>query len=388
MGVFVMPSLGADMAAGTLVEWLKAPGDRVEHGDIIAVVETDKGAIEVEVFEDGIIEQLLVGAGQSVPVGTPLARIGGSENIPSAAPAQTQAAPLKPAAQVPLSQPLATKAQPPIEATGLRVSPAARRLAAERGVDLASIAGSGPDGAIQLADVEAASIGPAKTGSGLDLAAMRRAIAAAMARSKREIPHYYLMHRFEMSRALDWLDRYNTDRPPPDRLLLSVIILKAAALALSEFPEFNGFYQSDHFVPSKPVHLGNAIAIRGGGLAAPCIRDAANLPLAELMTRLRDLVARTKRGQFRSSEVADATATVSSLGDRGVESLLPVIYPPQVAIIGFGSVERRPWADEDSLVVRPVMTVTLAGDHRANDGHRGSLLLRRIDQLLMHPEAL
>jgi len=378
MGVFVMPSLGADMAAGTLVEWLKAPGDRVEHGDIIAVVETDKGAIEVEVFEDGIIEQLLVSKGQSAPVGTALARIGGTENIHSAAPAQTQAAPLEPATEAPLSQPLATVAPPPIEASGLRASPAARRLAAERGVDLASVAGSGPDGAIQLADVETATIGPARTGPGLDLSAMRRAIAAAMARSKREIPHYYLMHRIEMSRALEWLDRYNADRPPPDRLLLSAIILKASALALGEFPEFNGFYESDHFVPCKPVHLGNTITIRGGGLAAPCIRDAANLPLAELMARLRDLVARTKRGQFRSSEVADATATVSSLGDRGVEGLLPVIYPPQVAIIGFGSVERRPWADEESLVVRPVMTVTLAGDHRANDGHRGSLLLRRI----------
>ena len=388
MGVFVMPSLGADMAAGTLVEWLKAPGDRVEHGDIIAVVETDKGAIEVEVFQDGIIEQLLVSKGQSVPVGTALARIGGTENIHSAAPAQTQAAPLKPATEAPLSQPLATEAPPPIEASGLRASPAARRLAAERGVDLASIAGSGPDGAIQLADVETATIGPAKTGPGLDLTAMRRAISAAMARSKREIPHYYLMHRIEMSRALEWLDRYNADRPPPDRLLLSAIILKASALALGEFPEFNGFYESDHFVPSKPVHLGNAIAIRGGGLAAPCIRDAANLPLAELMGKLRDLVARTKRGQFRSSAVADAAATVSSLGDRGVGGLLPVIYPPQVAIIGFGSVERRPWADEESLVVRPVMTVTLAGDHRANDGHRGSLLLRRIEQLLMHPEDL
>lgn len=391
MGIFAMPSLGADMAAGTLVEWLKEPGQEVGHGDIIAVVETDKGAIEVEVFEDGKIEELLVEPSSKVPVGTALARIDGAAEAtapgpvsvpPPSAPAPTTAPPERPAAH-PRAKPKAPTVEP-----GLRASPAARKLAAERGIDLASLTGTGPGGGIQLADVEAATKAEPAATEGPDLSAMRRAIAAAMARSKREIPHYYLTHRFNLAPTLDWLERYNADRPPPERLLLGALLLKATALTMGDFPEFNGFYEGDAFVPSKAVHLGSAISIRGGGLAAPCIRNTDRLTIAELMTKLRDLVARARCGQFRSSEISDATTTVSSLGERGVESLLPVIYPPQVAIIGFGRVEQRPWAEHEALAVRPVIMASLAGDHRANDGHRGALLLRRIEELLMHPEGL
>ncbi len=389
MGAFTMPSLGADMSVGTLVEWLKAPGDTVNHGDIIAVVETDKGAIEVEVFEDGVLEQMLVEPGSKVPVGTELALINGGEEM---------APPASKEPSTELAEPPPVEVTPPPDAKvpiakglddgRLRASPAARKLAAERNIDLDAISGSGPGGAIQLSDVEAASIEEPEGGPGPDLSAMRRAIAAAMARSKREIPHYYLTHRFDISPVLEWLESYNADRPPPERLLLGAVLLKAVALALAEFPEFNGHWEDDRFVPSQAIHLGSAIAIRGGGLAAPCIRDTDTLSLAELMAKLRDLVARTRRGTFRSSEISDGTATVSSLGERGVESLLPVIYPPQVAIIGFGSVERRPWVIEDDLAIMPVLTASLAGDHRANDGHRGALLLRRIEALMNEPEAL
>ena len=378
-----MPSLGADMEAGLLVEWLKSPGDRIEHGDIIAVVETDKGAIEVEVFEDGTIEELLAEPGSRVPVGQPLARIGGAGAIPQQPPAPAPE-PTPPPEPSPVPQPHS----PAAESSRLRASPAAKRLAADRGIDLASLAGSGPDGAVQLADVETVLATKPPADDGPDLSAMRRAIAAAMARSKREIPHYYLMHRFDLSPALDWLERYNGERTPPERLLIGALLLKAVALALAGFPDFNGVYEHDRLIPASDVHLGNAISIRGGGLAAPCIRNADTLPLSDIMAKLRDLVKRTRRGQFRSSEIGDATATVSSLGERGVESLWPVIYPPQVAIIGFGSVQHRPWGVGDALAVRRVMTATLAGDHRANDGHRGALLLRRIEALLSEPDKL
>lgn len=380
-----MPSLGADMEAGLLVEWLKSPGDRIEHGDIIAVVETDKGAIEVEVFEDGTIEELLAEQGSKVPVGQPLARISGAGAIPQerAAPA-----PAPEPAPPPETAPAQEPQSPQVRSSGLRASPAAKKLAAEQGVDLASLAGGGPDGAVQLADVEGSIAAASPADAGPDLSAMRRAIAAAMTRSKREIPHYYLMHRFDLSPALDWLERYNGERTPPERLLIGALLLKAVAVALAEFPDFNGHYEDDRFIPAEDVHLGNAISIRGGGLAAPCIRNADTLPLSDIMAKLRDLVARTRRGQFRSSEIGDATATVSSLGERGVESLWPVIYPPQVAIIGFGSVQNRPWGEGDALAIRRVITATLAGDHRANDGHRGALLLRRIEALLSEPDKL
>lgn len=388
MGTFTMPSLGADMEAGVLVEWLKGPGDKVKHGDIIAVVETDKGAIEVEVFETGTLEELLVEEGSKVPVGAPLARIDGEKAAIVAPPSQAAPAPPleRPERPAPPASPVARASR---KTDGkIRVSPAARALAAERGIDLASLKGTGPDGAIQLADVEQAGSAGPSAATGPDLSAMRRAIAAAMARSKREIPHYYLAHRFDVSPTLDWLDRHNAERSPPERLLLGALLLKSVALTLKEFPEFNGHYQEGGFVQASAVHLGSAIAIRGGGLAAPCIRHADEFPLAELMSKLRDLVIRTRKGQFRSSEIADATATVSSLGERGVEALWPVIYPPQVAIVGFGSVTQQAWAEGDNVCVRPIITATLAGDHRANDGHRGALLLRRIAELLSKPEDL
>lgn len=386
-----MPSLGADMEAGTLVEWLKRPGDPVQRGDIVAVVETDKGAIEVEIFESGRIDELLVDEGAKVPVGTPLARIAGEGE---AAPSPQAAAPAEVAPGSPPSPVAAPVSQPPepraeTTARGARVSPAARRLASERGIDLTGIAGSGPDGAVIRADVERAAVTAAeKPRVGVDLGQMRRAIAAAMARSKREIPHYYLSHSFDAAPAEHTVENWNAGQPPEGRLLIGALFVKATALALRDFPEFNGFYGPDGFTASEGIHLGIAIAIRGGGLAAPAIHDTDRLPLPELMTRMRDLVGRVRRGGFRSSEIADPTATVSSLGERGVEALLPVIYPPQVAIFGFGTVEERPWVVDCSVAPRPVLTATLAADHRASDGHRGALLLRRIEELLQDPEKL
>lgn len=389
MATFTMPSLGADMEAGTLVEWLKKPGDAVSRGDIIAVVETDKGAIEVEIFEQGTITQLLVEPGKKVPVGTPLALIGEGA---SGALAVSAAQPPKPVAAEPMPerfhQPLRTAVPSPSALAARRkISPAARRLAQQRGVDLATVVGRGPDDAILRRDVEQVLEGTAP-GIARDLSAMRRAIAAAMARSKREIPHYYLSHSVDVSRATTWLQAFNSAHSPRARLLFGVLVAKAVALALRDFPELNGFWDAGRYVPSKAIHLGMAIAIRGGGLVAPAIHDTDRLGLPELMNRMNDLVARVRRGGFRSSEISDPTATLSSLGERGVETLLPIIYPPQVAIIGAGAPQSRPWAVDGGVEVRSVLTLTLAGDHRASDGHRGALFLRRIEALLDHPEAL
>jgi pyruvate dehydrogenase E2 component (dihydrolipoamide acetyltransferase) len=217
---------------------------------------------------------------------------------------------------------------------------------------------------------------------------MRRAIAAAMAQSKREIPHYYLSHSFDAGAAQRFVEDYNAQRLPADRLLFAALLIRATALALREFPEFNGFHDSEAFQPSEAIHIGFAIALRGGGLAAPAIHDTDKLALPELMTKLRDLVGRVRRGGFRSSEISDPTVTISSLGDRGVDALLPVIYPPQVAIIGFGTVRPQPWVVGKSVKPRPVLTASLAADHRASDGHRGALLLARIAELLQEPKSL
>ena len=388
MGEFRMPSLGADMEAGTLVEWLKGPGDRVKRGDVVAVVETQKGAIEIDIFEDGVIERWLVDPGTTVPVGTPLALIAG------APPAAATTRPPPPSAPEPVVAP-PMKSPPPVvakpEVGRARASPAARRVAAERGIALSGLSGSGPEGAVLYADVEraaAATTPRSPAPKRLDFAEMRRAIAAAMARSKREIPHYYLSATVDLTRTLAWLEAANANRPPTQRLLLTAMLLKAVAQALAELPEFNGFFTAKGFQPGVGIHIGTAIAIRGGGLVAPAIRDTDKLSLDELMARLRDLVARARSGALRSSELSDPTITVTNLGERGVETVFGVIYPPQVALVGFGSPVERPWVVNGEIAARRVLTATLSADHRASDGHRGALFLADIDRRLQNPENL
>jgi pyruvate dehydrogenase E2 component (dihydrolipoamide acetyltransferase) len=391
---FRMPSLGADMEAGTLVEWLAKPGDKVKRGDIIAVVETQKGAIEIEAFDAGVLDRLLVEPGTKVPVGVPLALIRGEGEAPSPAapPPAAEAPPMAAAVQAPAApaakRPIEPLPTPP--GARVRISPAARRLAQERGVDLALVTGAGPGGAIQLVDVEAAAaaITAPKHPAGFDFSQMRDAIAAAMARSKREIPHYYLSDTVDLQPASDWLARANAELPPERRVLMGALFAKATALAARAFPEFNGHFEDGVFRQSTAVHIGVAIAIRGGGLVAPAVHDAADLSPDALMAAMRDLVTRVRAGRFRSSEIADPTLTVSSLGDRGVETLFGVIYPPQVAIVGFGKPSTRPWVVDGSVVGRTVVTITLAADHRVSDGHRGALFLAEIGRRLQAPEAL
>ncbi len=394
-----MPSLGADMEAGTLVEWLIKPGDRVKHGDIVAVVETQKGAIEIEIFETGEVEQILVDVGAKAPVGTLLAKIHTEQEAKTrmyAKPAEAALAMASPVA-APTAQHLISPSTPPgpaPQAIGrVRASPAVRRLAQTRDLDLATITGSGPAGAIVLRDVEghltaAAAPVEKKSAPGLNLEAMRAAIASAMARSKREIPHYYLEHQVDVTPCEAWLARTNAARPPDKRVLMGALVLKAVALAARRFPAFNGFYRDGKFEAASGVHVGVAIAIRGGGLAAPAIHDADRLSCDELMARMRDLVQRMRAGRIRSSEIADATITVSSLGERGVEALFGVIYPPQVAIVGVGKIVARPWIVDGAVAARSIVSITLSGDHRANDGHGGALFLAEIGKLLQEPEKL
>ena len=387
MGVFTMPSLGADMEDGTLVEWLKEPGDSVTRGDIIAVVETEKGAIEIEIFEDGTIKEILVPEGRKVPVGSPLATISGagetvvSDDIEQAIPVAVDApAPREATPGIIAIRPIID------EIAEVRASPAARLFAREHKLDLKGIDGTGPGGAIQLRDVRDAK--PVPPRRGIDLDAMRHAIAAAMSRSKREIPHYYLTHRIDISAAQNWLDAHNAERSPPERILFGALLVKAAALAVRDYPEFNGLYEQDAFKTSQAVHAGIAIAIRGGGLAAPAIQNADQLSLAELMVQMRDLIGRVRRGSFRASELTSSTFTVNSLGERGVEGVLPIIYPPQVAIIGFGKIMEQPWVIEGKIIPRPILQMTLAADHRVSDGHRGGLFLNAIAEKLDAPESL
>lgn len=401
-----MPALGADMDEGTLNEWLVKPGDTVSRGQIVAVVETTKAAVEIECWHDGIIGELLVPVGQTVAVGTPLATIvEAGETVQPRAAAPTASAVEAPAAE-PSPHPVAA---PSPVGHRLWVSPVARRTAASLGVDLKTVAGTGPQGAITLHDVEhAAAIthhekptpAPAPTPAVAAEpktpaqkarergAAMRASIAAAMSRSKREIPHYYLSDEIILDTALTWLTEQNAGVPITERILAAVLQLKAVALAAQRFGEFNGFWRDDVFEASTQVHVGVAISLRGGGLVAPAIHDVNEKKLDELMRDLTDLVARARAGSLRSSEMSDPTLTVTNLGDKGVDSVFGVIYPPQVAIVGFGKPAQRVVVVDGGIRVATTVQASLAADHRASDGARGALFLAEINRLLQHPDEL
>ncbi len=436
MAEFVMPSLGADMTAGTLAKWRVAVGDTIAHGDIIAEVETEKGIIEVEVFEGGVVERLLVGEGQKVPVGTPLAEIGAGAETKSGREPKTEA---KPGAEthteaevgvilssgssdVPLDRPMASPAvrrrahelDVPLEGVHgsgahgritlddvsaavrlsgapderLRISPYARRIAEERGIDIAELRGTGPKGAIQASDVLSAEAPTRPLRSIPPAQRMQRAIAAAMTRANDEIPHYYVEHTIDMGRALRWLRQTNATVGVNERLVSGVLVLRAVALALGKHKQLNATWQRGEAVPSAEIHVGLAVALRGGGLVAPALRHTDRGSLPELMARMTDLVARVRAGTLRSSELTSATITLTSLGERGVEAVTPIIFPPQVAIVGCGATVERPWVVDGQVVARPVMRVTLGADHRVSNGHQGARFLSALDRLLQEPEKL
>ncbi len=401
-----MPALGADMDEGRLDEWRIKPGDTVTRGQIVAVVETTKAAVEIECWHDGVVDQLLVPVGETVAVGTPLATLLEPGDEPGAAPEPTAPAA---AAVVTTESPATPRQRGAAAPVGHRlwVSPVARRTAASLGVDLKTIEGTGPQGAITLHDVEHAAATahhetpepppppppPAVTKSAAERArergaAMRASIAAAMSRSKREIPHYYLADEIILDTALAWLTEQNAGRPITERMLMAVLQLKAVGLAARKFGEFNGFWRDEGFVAGAGQHVGVAISLRGGGLVAPAIHDVSEKTLAELMTDLTDLVARARSGSLRSSEMSDPTITVTNLGEKGVDSVFGVIYPQQVAIVGFGRPAERVVVVDGGIRVATTVQTTLAADHRASDGARGALFLAEINRLLQQPQEL
>jgi pyruvate dehydrogenase E2 component (dihydrolipoamide acetyltransferase) len=403
MASFLMPKLGADMTAGKLIEWRKRPGDRVERGEILAVIETDKVNVDAESFVTGIVEALLVEPHDEwLPVGTPLAviRVEGEAEREAVAAAAALAPPAMSAAVASPAGIAASASRAPAAPVGaaaeealarLRISPAARKRVLDLGLDPARIAGTGPGGRITLEDVEraaAATPAPKPEAPADRQAKMREAIATAMARSKREIPHYYLATTIDMANALAWLEARNRERPVTERLLYGVLLIRATALALREIPELNGFWRDGRAERSAAIHVGVAISLRGGGLVAPALHDADRGSLDDLMRGLQDLTQRARAGSLRSSEMIDPTVTVTSLGERGVETVFGIIYPPQLALVGFGKVVPRPWVVDGNVVARPVVTATLSSDHRATDGHRGALFLAAVDRLLQEPEKL
>lgn len=456
-----MPSLGADMEHGKVVEWLVKPGDYIHKGDLVAAVDTDKTVMDIESFQEGVLAEFLVDIGDTVDVGTPIARITATPaELPPAPPADREAKAAPPVRHLAhtlgvdvgrisgsgtdgevtradverAAAASGTRAPEPAtapEAHRIRSSPLARRLAAELGVQLSAVTGTGPGGAVTEEDVlaavpprgrpakEAGAEKPAAappseaqpveaptveaprgtpeeeqsgrkrtTAAGGKAESLRQAIGALMSRSKKEIPHYYLSTTLDLAAAMAWMQAANQQRPVSSRLVPSALLLKATALAAKEEPDMNGFFTKGAFHPSSAVHLGVAVALRHGGIVAPAVHHADTLSLDQLMDQLRDLVGRARAGRLQRAEMADPTITVTNLGDLGVESVYGVIYPPQVAMVGFGKVLEQPWAHNGMLGIRHAAIATLSADHRVSDGLRGGRFLARIDELLQAPEKL
>lgn len=387
---FTLPSLGSDMEQGKLLQWKVAPGEQVRRGEVVAVVDTSKAAVDVESWQEGTVFELLVQPGETVPVGTVLATFL-EPGEPAEAAMHRERAAANPAPAAPVMAATKAPVAPPVEPGVIgrrRISPVARRRAEELKLDLDLVHGTGEGGTITLEDVEQASLSAVAQPALDKRAEMRKAIGAAMSRSKREIPHYYLSETIAMRTAQDWLSAANAKRDMTERLLMAVLQLKAVALALHEFPDLNGIFRDGRFAPSSPAHIGVAISLREGGLIAPAIHDVGSKNLDELMRDLTNLVARARSGSLRSSEMSDPTITVTNLGEQGVDSVFGVIYPPQVALVGFGRITERPWVQDNALVAMPVTNATLSADHRVSDGHYGALFLADLRERLQHPEQL
>ena len=387
---FLMPSLGADMEAGTLVEWRKKPGDTVKRGDIIAEVETQKGLIEIEVFDEGIIGELLIKEGAKIPVGTVMALINPSGNVlkkKEITPEQTAIA-IQPTEEKTIEKVKEEKS----EARTIKASPLAKRMAAENNIDLSQIQGTGEEGAITKEDVENAIAQKEKIVNSEEknipqVQAIRSAVAAAMSKSNREIPHYYLEKRIDMTKALAWLGETNHKLPIQKRLLPAALLIKSVAQSLVDFPNLNASWDNGLQL-KKEINIGFVVSLRGGGIIIPTIHNANLKNTSEIMEALNDIIPRARAMKLRSSDLSDSTITITSLGEGGADVVFGVIYPPQVAIIGFGGSSQQAVVENGMLGIRHVFTVTLAGDHRATDGLNGSDFLVTLNKHLQNPESL
>jgi pyruvate dehydrogenase E2 component (dihydrolipoamide acetyltransferase) len=431
--LFRMPSLGADMTEGRITEWLIQPGDHVERGQIVVVVETDKSDIEVEVFEPATVVELLVGEGEMVAVGTPIAEFAGTEaDVRSTPPAPIRQPEPKPESK---SGP-GPESKPGPESAHV-TSPVIRHLAEQLHVDPARLHGTGPGGRVHRDDVEAAAnvarrpritprarrllhergidpagvadqgyitgdhvlamridttAGPAEpalptepTTKPTRTETMRRHIADLMSRSWAEIPHFHVSRRLDLGPTTAGLALYNEQRALTDRVVPGALLLCAAARAAAKVGACNGWWRDERFEPATDVRLGVVLSLRTGGIIVPTIERADQLTPGEMMARLTELVQRARQGRLRASDLAEATITVTNLGDLGADAVAGVIHPPQVAIVGFGAIHDEVLPVDERATIRPVVHASLAGDHRAIDGVTGSRYLAQLQTLLGGP---
>ena len=420
----IMPKMGDAMEEGTLIQWLKQDGESVKAGDVIAEIETDKSNVEVEAEEDGVLH-LRAEPGAVVPVGGVIALIGEDVKEAVAKDAvketampsipQQAAAPPKQAAQAP-----AARSNNGNGTARLKASPLARSVARQRGLDIAQMTGTGPQGRIIEADVLAfaasapavavastavqaglppaqatpqapqrrAETTPAPLTAPTELSAMRRVIARRMVESKTTIPHFYIMSEVDMAAAMALREQLNAYDGALPSISLNDMVVKASALALKKFPAVNAAFRDDKVYPGAGFHVGIAVAL-DDGLIVPVVRDADALSLRRLAESSKNLIKKARDKKLQPSEYSGCTFTVSNLGPFDVESFTAIIDPAQGAILAVASIRKKAVVlTDDSVVARPCMNLTFSGDHRVMDGATGARFLQEIKRLLQNPLAL
>jgi pyruvate dehydrogenase E2 component (dihydrolipoamide acetyltransferase) len=401
----IMPKMGDGMETGTLLSWKKHDGDQVKSGEIIAEIETDKANVEIEAEGAGYFKTQIA-EGDSVPVGTVIAIIGESASSASA-PAAAQAAPApKPVTAAASPAPAATpapSAQTPAPARNgsarLKASPLARRVAAEKGVMLAQLKGTGPNGRIIEADVLAAVTVPQKAtvpapvqssgvGDVVELSQMRRVIGRRMVESKTQIPHFYLTSEIEMDAALDLRKQLNGYDDSLQKVSLNDFVIKASAIALMKVPDVNRVWQGDKYLQPAGANVGIAVAL-DDGLIVPVVKDAHAKSLRAIAKEARELIEKARSRKLTPDQYSGGTFTVSNLGSFDIENFIAIIDPSQGAILAVGSVRKLPVVlHDDTVAVRQRMNVTLSGDHRVMDGATGAKFLQELKRVLQNPLAM
>ena len=402
----VMPQMGYDMREGTVVRWYKQEGETVDRGEVIADIETDKATVEFEAYTGGVLGRIVAEAGVAVPVGELIAIITEpGESVPeAAAPAASPAAAPSPAPAAAVPEPAA--AAPPASDGGVRASPIARRLARERGIDLALVAGSGPNGRITERDVEnyqaaapAAAPEPAAapaatpepvaapSDSRIELSRMRQTIARVTSDSKSTAPHFYVTAEVDMGNAMSLRRDVNDASDPENRVSVNDLMVKACALALARYPKFNSFYRGDHLEVHGAMNIGIAIALESG-LILPGVSNCESKSLLQIASATKDLIARANSGALRNEEYSSTTFSISNMGMFDVESFTAIIYPPHAAILAVGSVKQQPVVRDGELTVGAMMKATLSTDHRVADGAEAAQFLMEIKRVLENPVSL
>jgi pyruvate dehydrogenase E2 component (dihydrolipoamide acetyltransferase) len=403
----IMPKLSDAMTEGRLIQWLKKEGDRVQGGDVLASIETDKAEIELEAFGSGVLRKVLVEDGQTVPVGQLIGVIAEPDEdisgLVRAAPAagapttpKAEPAPVAPAPSV-AAGPAAPPAPP--EAGWVPASPIARRMAREAGIDLAQVKGSGPGGRILERDVEAyvaaqaQRLGGAEVPTGerefedKELSLIRKTIAARMTQSKAPIPHFTVTVEADMGAALELRKSLNAIDAQAEKLSINDIIIKATALALQRHPAINATYTNGQVRLFKRVHMGVAVALEDG-LIVPVIRDCNRKSLGEIAREARSLIERARSRKLRPEEYSGGTFAISNLGMYDVVEFTAVIDPAHGAILAVGAIEEKPVVMNGQIVVRQRMRLTGSFDHRIIDGAMGAKFLQELKKILENPVQL